>query len=1422
MADRWWGQRSEYVWEQEALEHVKAQMPDRDPYRAWQCFSFTANTGQIRECDLFVVTPVGAFLVEIKSHPGRATNLGGTWVFQGERRRTIDNPLHLVNQKAKELKSQLEWAARKLKIHDYSSPFFQAAVFLSAPDLRCAFDDNQKQHVYGRDGLEKQTGLDGIWNGLLNRPTGRSRPDPVFFRNVARLLQAIGAQPNDRDLEFGSYVLDRRAFDSGPTWTDYLGEHTMLKSKQSRTRIYHHGEAGSDAAKESIKRAADREFRSLDGIAHEGIVKAEHYGVIDGRGPAIVFAHRKNWQRLDHYMQENGEDLDAFTRVEMVRQLAEAVNHAHRNRLFHRALAARSVWVELDGRYPRLRIADWQVAARQGTAFSSGGHTTRQGDTRHLEDAMGARVLADHVEAAAQAYLAPEFPAFNGDPRALDMFGLGALTYLIFSGRAPGRDRYEVSEQIREHGELTPAAVSDDVTPVMDTLVREATRRAPGERTRSPRDFLRRIDEVEEYLTRPDAVTDPLTAVKGQEVIDGWTVKSVLGKGATSRALLVERDGAERVFKIAIDKTAASKLAHEAEQLKILRNHRIVAMIGDDLLTIGEHTALQLELAGEFTLAEYLHLAGSLGIEELHRFGVHLFEVVDYLEDRQVFHRDIKPANLGVRERRKKGRELVLFDFSLAGARVEDAKAGTTGYLDPFLDLDEPKRSYDAAAERYALAVTLHEMASGELPVWHEDGVDPSFLPADVELPRLREEGFPDQLRKPLTAFFRRALHRRPERRFDSLDEMRAAWERAFQAPAERPVTTPDSLAAGPLDDEATRRRNAETATAETPLYLAGLSPRALDAATRVLRCETVGDLLAKATADLRRVRGVTLHTRNELVAQVNQWRKRLDKAEPVASVTAKLPAGGDEEAKRQAKEQASLDKIIRQFIPKTTEENKAWVRVTRELLGLPEDAPAAPVWPTQKEVAQRLRLNQVYVSQQLTRARRQWQKSNLRAAVRADVITILERHGRLREVRQIAEELLSMRGSALEDAQARQAHALAAVRVVAEYEERVEEPAFVLRRSRSNSSVLVAQVIDDDPSVPVEADMLDYAVALGKAADRLVKFDDDTPLPSPSDVRAALRAVPCEEGMTPLSDVDLVLLAAAASEHARATARLELYPETLNFARALDLTQAVSYLGEPGITPQQIRDRVRARFPRLAMPDDFELEKLLKSRHPELSSHRVDGVVHWYLPAVVSYASTGTMTGLGGGPMAAPSEQQRAERRLDQAAAKGGYLAVKTWLQDAERAAARVSSRPDVAAIDVSAEFVSILTRMIDEFGGPPWSIVVGADRPGGPPEFGNMAAEACTKLGERIRAAATDRPVFLHGATPLARYPAGRKLLRALSQDARDNGTAPYGLWLLCPMRNPQRPAALDDEPAGTITEAEQLELPRGFGAEAVALAG
>ena len=556
--NRWWGPRSDFPWEEDALKHIREQMPAAEPYRAWQTFTFTAQTGHVREVDLLVAAPAGLFLVEIKSHPGRAVNQGSTWTFNGsDRLRTIENPLHLTDRKCKELKGQLHWAASKLGVRT-RIPFIQAAVFLSAPDLRCEFDEVQRTLVFGRDGLTPQTGLPGIWSGLLAQPprNAANRLDPALSRQLHRLLEKVGIQGLRKHRKVGPFQLEPRAFDAGPSWEDYLAENTALPGDQPRRiRIYLSDRDAPKEQRESARRAARREYLALQGIAHDGIVRAEQFSDEHEAGPAIIFRHGHGWQRLDHYMAEHGAQIPMETRVEMVRQLAEALDHAHRRHLYHRALAARSVYVEMDGRYPRLRICDWQVSARPGGGSSSPQTGTLSGR---------ASSLAAHVEASAAAYLAPEFGGLDSEATLLDVFGLGALTHLILTGTPPATSGKELASRLGTERALVPSAVSDEISPVMDDLVRGATAVQPVDRFESVREFLGYLDLVEEELTRPEQeIPDLLTAGKGMQV-DGWEITKVLGKGSTARALLLAKDGEERVYKVALSDAGRARLAHEA------------------------------------------------------------------------------------------------------------------------------------------------------------------------------------------------------------------------------------------------------------------------------------------------------------------------------------------------------------------------------------------------------------------------------------------------------------------------------------------------------------------------------------------------------------------------------------------------------------------------------------------------------------------------------------------------------------------------------------------------------------------------------------------------------------------------------------------------------------------------------------------
>ena len=202
-------------------------------------------------------------------------------------------------------------------------------------------------------------------------------------------------------------------------------------------------------------------------------------------GPALVIDQRRDAMRLDHYLVEHGAKLDLPARLEMIRQLAEAVRYAHDRRLVHRALSPRAIVVEPGERgwtQPRLRIGEWQAAAR---GLSAKDTTHRVAPTTHAYQ---------HVEAAAAAYLAPEFAAEADGTVAIDVFGLGATAYLILTGKAPAAGRPELMERLAAEGGLHPSAVSDAIPPDVDAVVELATAPRVSDRFADVDEFLAELD----------------------------------------------------------------------------------------------------------------------------------------------------------------------------------------------------------------------------------------------------------------------------------------------------------------------------------------------------------------------------------------------------------------------------------------------------------------------------------------------------------------------------------------------------------------------------------------------------------------------------------------------------------------------------------------------------------------------------------------------------------------------------------------------------------------------------------------------------------------------------------------------------------------------------------------------------------------
>ncbi|MEV0082903.1 BREX system serine/threonine kinase PglW [Saccharopolyspora sp. NPDC050642] len=1417
---RWFQSRpSPYAWEQDGLDHIERLMPNAEPYRGWATFSFTAVSGRINECDLLIAVPGGLYLVELKGHPGRVVNRGDTWkVYEDGARypRTLRNPLHLTDLKCKDLKTRLDWALKK-RGYKQNTPWIDPAIFLSAKGLRSELDEVQCAKVYGRD--EDCDGLPWIWRDLLSKPPQRDnkRVDPEFSQLLPDLLRDIGISAATSHLRFGDdWTLQPDKLDAGPTWEDRLAERSDLVKEEGRVRIYLTAQQATADQRQSVDRAARREYQVLQGINHRGIAQAVQIAHHQG-GPAIMFRHRHSDLRLDSYLDVFCEQLTTETRLDLVRQLAEAVQYAHQRSLYHRALSARSVYVSAkdDGSQPVLRITDWQAAARDF-------------DTTSGVSSLGnSSVTGEHLADSAEVYLAPDFDTPYADPVDLDVFGLGTLTYFLLTGQPPATQRRGLIERLRANKGLRPSAVADGVSDELDVLVFEATRNDPNDRLQSADEFLKRLDQAEAQSVPDTAVpsVDPLEVSAGQTLDGGWTVVRVLGTGATARALLVARadedDGGgkpeHRVFKVALDEEKAERLHAEARALNKVGGGVVVKLL-EPPRQLGGRTLLELEYAGGFdlngqTLGEAIRAEGKLTYHNLERYGRDLFTALDALVGKGVRHRDLKPDNFGVFRRVDRSTQLMLFDFSLAGISERDVKAGTRGYLDPLLGTDR-RPVYDDHAERYAAAVTLHEMASGQRPVWGDGMTDPRTT--DDETPVLAADLFEPALRDQLNEFFLRAFHRDVDKRFDTFQQMEDAWREVFRkADAAQPITTAETVDIDQSSLEGTRDAYAEAATLDTLLDAAGLSPRAVSVAAS-FNATTVRELLGVPPYQISKARGSGAAVRKELNRRHKQWLQALLKA---AKDDQRPPLEG----------RLTIDDLAALLVPPSPGRNSKRAEAVRLALGLPDDDGVPKPWPTQSEVAKQLGVTQATVSHHMRAKTKDWADDPNLTAVRDELVALLTDAGRVMTAEELAAALRAQRGSVEQDPARARARALAVVRAAVETEtwagshsddEDDEARLQMLRRGGHVVIALESLVGATDPSAP---ELADFAVKLGARADDLVQQE---PLPGRGVVVRELRAVEPPEGLALQADTRLVELAAAMSDNAAASPRLELYPHKLDLVRALRISQAPAGVRrDGGITQQDLLAKVKARFPLLELDERMthvQLEEALKAAGFQLEYDPADR--RFRPPALEPsrLASSSYTTAAGRDARTAgldPSEVTHA--KLSSAVERGGFVALTLRGIHFPGAAEALASVYPVRAVNVDATFLSEFRKLVDERG-QDWDKVRRLD--GKFSETGEVTrglASYVSAAWDRVRqclleeAQAQSSVLFLHHASLLGRYfnEGGRGLLTGLQNAARRPDDAPHGLWVLCPVESASETPKLEHRIVEVLGESERVVLDEGF---------
>lgn len=1356
---------SKFPWEREALEFVRERFPTHEPYRAWSNFEFIADDGSINEVDLLVFSRYGFFLIEIKSRPGQLTGDAGTWIWKTDGKlRTTDNPLSATNLKAKKLRSLLE-RQRAFKSKG-RVPFLEALVFCSAPDLQCDLHGNARFRVCLRDkdATDDTLARPGIMAAIAHRqcPGLDSKPkgthDKPTAKKVSQALDQAGIRPSQRSRKVSDFVLNT-LIGEGPGYQDWEATHSQIETSKRRIRIYLVQHQAGDDERKTIVRAARREAQLLEMLDHRRILRFLNYTDHE-LGPALVFEHDPSVVRLDHYLAERQDRLGIDQRLQLMRQIAEVVQFAHEKKVIHRALSPQSVLVSKpDSSNPQIKVFNWQAGYRSGSATNP--TSIEVTATSHVDRL---------VEDASTAYMAPEaLVDISATGEHLDVFSLGAIAYHIFASQAPASNGLELSNSLRTTKGLKISAVLNGAGQNLQDLIQYSTHPEVPSRIDTVTEFLSYLDLVEEDLTTPDhdIVEDPTQAQQGSLLPGNLTVVRRLGQGACSVALLVNRDGEDFVLKAAATLEDNTRVDGEASVLEKLHHELIVRLEGK--VEIGDHKGFLMRpvLAAKDkkrieTLGDRLRREGRLHIDLLQRFGEDLLRVVAHIEEQGIPHRDIKPDNIAVGMIGRGDKlHLVLFDFSLSRTPAENIRAGTNGYLDPLLPLRKPLR-WDLQAERYAAAATLYEMAAGpdKLPVWGDGTSDPSHLDCEATIDA---ELFDANLRDGLSSFFERAFRRDPSERFDNAEEMLRDWRQCFED-IERPGIISDE------DDEDALRERLGNATHDTQIAELGLGTRATNALDRA-NILTVDQLLAFPSGRLMKIRGVGNKTRRELSLTVKILREAL--GSPVDPEVTLKTMGEEKDAALDDVGHMSVD-MLAQLVSKTSSTTEREPEILRSLLTL--DLKLDCSWPGQSDVARHFDLSPAAVHGVLKKAQARWKKEKAITRLRDDLVDICSSNGGVMSVEEMRDGLLIARGST-QDEPMRSRLAIAVVRAAMEVERTMSEPRLMVRRDRTR--IVVA----------LESELASYAYKLGQEADLLAEGD---PLSSPSRAIERLRAIkPTAIGET-LTDVRLIRLAAAASQNAALSSRQELYPQGMDAARAVKLSQG-ALLGVPFLSVEQIHDRVSSRYPSAeALPGRPKLDGLLRDAGLDFKwNAQAKGGKGCYVSTLRETMSvtTGsrtvsrlaTLDGATDRQTITPeiADAREFEERLQRAARDGSFLALLVNPKYYQRAAKELCRRLAVDTVDFEGLFLDALREQAEK-AKVSWDLVLKTDISPGEGDWDKLVAlirRAMPEIEKKL--SEPGRTLLITYPSMLARYDQMSLLERLRDKVGRRDGI--HGLWLL-----------------------------------------
>jgi eukaryotic-like serine/threonine-protein kinase len=284
-------------------------------------------------------------------------------------------------------------------------------------------------------------------------------------------------------VEFGAYVLFE-VLGSGGMGVVYRAHHRILNREVALKQII----TGPLASADDVQRFRN-EAEAAAQLEHPNIVPIHDVGEYQGRH-YLTMRLIEGGSLADH--RERFLD-DPRAAARLIRIVAGAVHHAHQHGILHRDLKPSNILLDRDG---QPHVTDFGLARRIGVESTLTGSGAILGSP---------------------PYMAPEQAGgrMKETTTATDVYGLGAILYVLLTGRPPfrGESVLDTMEQVRSHAPEPPRRENPRVDRDLETIVLKAMAKEPADRFASAEEMaeeLLRFLRHEPLRSRPVPARDRL------------------------------------------------------------------------------------------------------------------------------------------------------------------------------------------------------------------------------------------------------------------------------------------------------------------------------------------------------------------------------------------------------------------------------------------------------------------------------------------------------------------------------------------------------------------------------------------------------------------------------------------------------------------------------------------------------------------------------------------------------------------------------------------------------------------------------------------------------------------------------------------------------------------------------------------------